>query len=643
MRSVASASVSAFTFVFVAAIVAACGTSPNNPGGFNVPEAGGGSSSGGSSGGSRDSGAVGTFGDGRTKDSGPVITPPKGCDSSCATAGGSCQNNVCVITENPGAVSTGTQGQLQAGGTADSTFKWLYPYDNTVFPRGLLPPTFQFDGAAADAMYIHITAAGLDYKGYFAPSGTPLRQALPAASWSAVVEAAGPLPDQLKVEITKISSGAVTGPITETWPIAQGSVRGTIYYETYNSTLAGGVGGVGIMQISPGATKPVALKSGCANVCHTASADGSTLVASGGSALAFEASASYDLKNAAAVKFKAADDRFSYGGLYPDGSFAMSATNYRTWLGLVSGLRDTTTGAQIPAAGWDGVLKHAGTPAFSPDGSQMAFIHEDKDQGHTISTMGFTLSGYSFANLVDLATDTAHQLAWPSFTPDGKWVAYQAETPGSCTSGGTASTAGPFETDCNSNGDLYIVDLASQTSHRLDALDGYTGSGTTSYLPANDPDLNFAPTFLPEAVGGYFWVVFTSHRAYGNLIASMAPGSDGTPDEVGQLWVAAIDLNPTKGVDPSHPGFYLDAQEITADNLRGFWVLPPCQAQGASCTSGDQCCAGFCRPAGDGGPLECVPPPGGCANEYEKCTTSSDCCDSSDQCINGFCAQPAAQ
>ena len=179
---------------------------------------------------------------------------------------------------------------------------------------------------------------------------------------------------------------------------------------------------------------------------------------------------------------------------------------------------------------------------------------------------------------------------------------------------------------------------------RLDALDGYTGAGTTSsYLPANDPQLSFAPTVLPEAVGGYFWVVFTSHRSYGNTLQSMAAGADGTADELGQLWVAALDLNPTAGKDASHPAFYLDGQELEADNLRGFWVLPPCEQQGGACTTGDECCDGFCRPAGDGGPLECVPPPGGCSNEYELCTTAADCCNGSYQCINGRCAQPAAQ
>jgi hypothetical protein len=84
-----------------------------------------------------------------------------------------------------------------------------------------------------------------------------------------------------------------------------------------------------------------------------------------------------------------------------------------------------------------------------------------------------------------------------------------------------------------------------------------------------------------------------------------------------------------------------------AGNMRGFWALDPWQQNGTSCNSGDQCCSGFCRnQSSDGGSvLTCVPPPSGCAQEYEKCTTSADCCGASQgyQCINGYCAQPAPQ
>jgi hypothetical protein len=616
----------------VTAVASACGNAPSRT--FDSPGAGassGGGPGGGEAGGGGD-GGFGTFGD-----SGPLrrdggTAPPKGCDSSCTAAGGACQNNVCVITEDPGGVDPGTMGQLAAGGSGDATFAWLYPYDRTVFPRGLPPPTMQLAGVSPDAVYVHITSAGLDYTGFFKPAPGPLRLALPAPSWTAITNAASGPQDPLEVQVTKIAGGHVAGPIVETWPVAQGSLRGTIYYETYGSQLAGGVASVGLMEIAPGAAQPSVLKTGCGNVCHTASADGSTLVAS----QTLLTSAAYDLTNNVATIQTATDERFTYGGLYPNGSFGMSATHYRTWIpGAVSRLYDTKTGTVIPALGWDGVIQNAGTTAFSPEGTQIAFVHEDVDQGHTIAKMDVFAGTHTFSGLVDLASDPGYLLGWPAFTPDGQWVVFQKATP--------ASTSAPFETDGGSLADLFIVDVSTKTVARLDALDGYSGSGSQSYLPANDPQLSFAPTVLPEAVGGYFWVVFTSHRAYGNTLPSMAPGADGSADELGQLWVAALDQHPTPGRDASHPAFYLDGQELEADNLRGFWVLPPCKAQGGACTTGDECCEGFCRPAGDGGPLECVPPPGGCANEFEKCSASTDCCNPSYECINGRCAQPAAQ
>jgi hypothetical protein len=307
----------------------------------------------------------------------------------------------------------------------------------------------------------------------------------------------------------------------------------------------------------------------------------------------------------------------------------MSATNYRTWTLGNSTLYDTTTGAAITATGW--TVTNAGTPAFSPDGTMMAFNHglDNGGSGGILGVANFDKTSKAFTNITDIATDTANTLAWPAFTPDTKNVLFHA--------GNNAA----FETDDGATGDLFVSDIATHTKTRLDAADGYTGPGvTTTYLPANDPALSFAPTVLPEAVGGYFWAVFTSHRSYGNTAPSMDNG-----DQNGKLWVSAIDINSTAGVDPSHPGFFLDGQELTSDNLRGFWVLDPCQANGSSCSSGDQCCGGFCRAGEDGG-LVCLAAPtapdGGstCSQDFEKCTTASDCCNAGDSCINGLCAEP---
>ena len=81
------------------------------------------------------------------------------------------------------------------------------------------------------------------------------------------------------------------------------------------------------------------------------------------------------------------------------------------------------------------------------------------------------------------------------------------------------------------------------------------------------------------------------------------------------------------GTDPSHPAFYLPAQELLAGNSRGFWVVDPCKADGTRCETGDECCGGYCEDT-DGG-FVCTNLPPTCSSIGEKCTTTSDCCGAS--------------
>jgi hypothetical protein len=134
-------------------------------------------------------------------------------------------------------------------------------------------------------------------------------------------------------------------------------------------------------------------------------------------------------------------------------------------------------------------------------------------------------------------------------------------------------------------------------------------------------------------------MVFMSRRNYGN-VTTVGPW-DSDPRNVDlttgvttkKIWMAAIDLNPTPGKDPSHPAFYIPGQELHGVNSRPFFALQPCLSDRGTCTTGIDCCSGFCR---DG---LCAPPPvHECAGTNEKCTTTADCCDSRNRCIGGFCA-----
>jgi hypothetical protein len=552
------------------------------------------------------------------------------------------------VSDNPGNVPPATQMALQGGGTADSAFKWLYPYDGTVFPRGLLPPTLQFAGTAPDAAYVQVSFSGLVYQGFYGASN-PGQITFTPQLWTTITESASGS-DKVTVQITKISAGQVTGPITETWTIAQGSLKGTVYYSSYDSPLANGGA---VLTIQPGASAPTVLMgggSGCV-VCHAVSADGSTITA----AHQHNYDQSGDLTNNNAtlntitLSGNGGDHVYANNGLYPDGSLCLtcdncvdvSATNANI---TPSQLMDPRTGQVLAAPGFDNVVSRAGMPTFSSDGKKVAFnlygVGPGYDPGSSLGIMDFAVATHTFSNLAMVGTDPTLFPTWPSFTPDTEWLVYQL--------GNTTYTR-----NSGTSGNLAVIHVPSGTQALLDSLNGI--SGGMPYVPfADDTNKDYEPTVLPVAVGGYFWVVFTSRREYGNTINDADPWEGlfegGVPARRKKLWVAALNIdNPetpsTSAHDISHPAFYLDGQELAGGNSRGYWVLSPCEQNGSSCQSGDQCCSGFCRQTNgpDGGiEVACVPPVSGCSQQFEKCSVTSDCCacpsGQQTDCIASYCA-----
>lgn len=571
----------------------------------------------------------------------------------------SASTNVIVkvhITDNSANVSASDQALLQAGGGADSAFRFLYPYDKTVFPRGIGAPVLQLAGAAADASYVKIATGDFVYEGYFGPS-SPTRVTLPAAAWKGLTSSDG-APSGVTVEVTKLSAGAATGPAKETWRIAAGSLKGIIYYNTYKSqkTSTGA-----IMRIKPGQDAEV-LVGQCA-VCHSVSSKGN-VVATGVNWATDNPvdSATFDLLPDGSQKPRYTDTdgrKMSFGALTPDGTWLLSngspgsASPIRGLSGdYPSKLWDTTSGLEVPAPSLGSLVSYALTPAFSHDGKRVAFNHWAQGSGKTLSVMDFDgqQSPPMFSNLKNVVTAGGAVAAWPSFLPDAKGIVFH--------DGDRFDTAAFGAQPAYA--EVRLVDLAANAVVSLDALNGR--SGGTTYLPygeAEEGKVNYEPTVLPVAVGGYYWVVFTSRRCYGNTVApggTVTGGSNkwGTyvsgvedPSPRKKLWIAAIDVTWQASVDPSHPAFYLPGQELEAGNMRGFAALEPCKADGSTCESASECCGGFCRPTeqtDEAGAVvtKCVPPPPGCSNEDEACKTAADCCDvaAGYLCINERCTKP---
>ncbi len=65
--------------------------------------------------------------------------------------------------------------------------------------------------------------------------------------------------------------------------------------------------------------------------------------------------------------------------------------------------------------------------------------------------------------------------------------------------------------------------------------------------------------------------------------------------------------------------------------------MDPCKPDGSTCSSGDECCGGYCQQDPQTGTLTCGQKQNQCSKEFDKCTTSADCCDPKLKCINDIC------
>lgn len=532
----------------------------------------------------------------------------------------SAQLDVKIHTQvNPGNVGGAAQTGLKGATVKDAVATWAYPYDGTVFPRGLLaPPLMWMGGAAADSYYVHLTSQYFELES-FTNAPPPAAFNFTAADWDKFTSSTG---GAAALKVARFDGTKATVLADHKWTVAPGSMRGTIYYWANNQGR--------VMRIKPGAATPedfsaatfaTAIGNGtvpnasCTMTCHTVSADGSTLV-SGGDSLG----GTYDLLTNT-IKFdtgggagSAQKRTWAMPAVSPNGKYIVENSSALPGPpGASDGLFQSADGARVQNSGLDGA--HLGMPAFAPDGTLLAYV--DMANGG-LAAYNFDLPGGKASNPHPLVPKGAgNEIAFPSVTPDAKGIIYHR---------------GPLDTR-NGAGDLFFASaMTAGQEVRLAKLDG---DGYPFAAGARDLALNYEPTFAPVASGGYFWVVFTSRRTYGNALT-------GGATVVKQLWVAAIDQNPIAGQDPSHPPFRLPGQDISSVNMRGYWALDPCKGDGQGCASGTECCGGYCDGTVDAGAPVCRSSQSQCSQVGDRCNANADCCNSSTgvTCINHVCSEP---
>jgi hypothetical protein len=190
----------------------------------------------------------------------------------------------------------------------------------------------------------------------------------------------------------------------------------------------------------------------------------------------------------------------------------------------------------------------------------------------------------------------------PTWSPDSKGLAYQ------------------HGADCNSS-----TRSGSWISASL-RLIGSDGNGDVALEKLNGGRMdNWRPLLSPFDSGGYFWVVYSAGRPYGNTLAGVTGKQ--------QLWIAAIHDDPQNFGDPSEVPYYLDGQQPQT-NLNAYWAPAPCQVYDGLCETDGQCCSNTCTAGKCGIPSTCHA-------RGESCATDSDCCTNDVlECRGGLCEHP---
>jgi hypothetical protein len=507
-----------------------------------------------------------------------------------------------------GDLPPGAKAALDGASQPDGSAVLSYPYDNTVFPRGLLPPQLMWSNTAAgEPMKLSLVSDYATIELYFlaSPDG---RFSPPADAWQQITESGDGGTVSMKLAHVG-ADGAGKLIASQTWRLASGSLRGTVYYWSNNKGR--------ILRIKPGASAPDdflanANVNGC-STCHAVSANGNTLVIGGD-----VDTSTYDLVNNQSVFSVTSVGKpirnWAMPAVSPNGNFLVENNAALPGPpGGSDGFWNTANGQKITGTGLDGKLLDM--PSFAADGSRIVFVNHDSKALSMVpySEAGGVPQAGGEVQLVPFSGDPNNQaFAFPTVAPSGKWAVYARSN--------LDTRSGP--------GDLFLASAEGPGGEI--ALDALNGANYAFVAGDRDRHFNYEPTFMPVAAGGYFWVVFTSRRTYGNQLVD-------APSATKQLWVAAIDIDPQPGQDPSHPPILVPGQDLTDLNMRGFWALDPCREDGQSCSGASQCCSKVCLPDGTCGGSQSA----SCKSVGDTCATAADCCFANKgyQCINNHCTE----
>ena len=464
----------------------------------------------------------------------------------------------------------GVVGGFDGAPPSTSGLTLVYPNPGAIVPHDLAPIDVQWNGSAPAFRVTFAVDTGDRLRGYVStPSWTP-----PAGEWAWLLDRAAGHTITLSVAGATIdANGTPQGPLvgsgTQPLGVSRDDASGALFYFATTGDQLTGDGTLERLELGKQQADKYLNKSndgGRCVGCHALSRDGArvaftfldlTGVATGNPLSLGSVDATNPTAQQAAANTPVATSAFS-----PDGTRLV--TSYQGKLEL----RDAVSGAKLADLATSGPALF---PDWSPDGTKLVFVRPTALCSPTGVNFGQASIFVYGGALVTLTADGAGGFGnetvlvpaaagqnnyYPSFSPDGSWVAFtRADTTKSSWAMANSSCAGQDGSGLsydNPSATLWLVPAAGGAPVALDAAN------------AAPMHTNSWPRWSPKADGEYLWLSFSSTRPYGNVLAGLAAHH--------QIWITAV-KRPSAGGDPSAPAVWFPFQDTATKNHIGVWSL----------------------------------------------------------------------
>jgi hypothetical protein len=405
------------------------------------------------------------------------------------------------------------------GPSTEATGRWLYPPDEVVLPRNTPSVHLQWTAVEGAAYKLSLRSRTSALDVYTARN--ELIADGPTWSGIASTNAGG----TITVDLTAYINGERFAEPTRNLHVDRLDASGSIIYW---ASTKGGL--VEIPYGLPASDFLTQAQTGRCVACHAVSRDGKVAwTYDGGDGVVGS-------QHAVDRSTIVAPEQGQHGNFHtfsPDGRFRVSVYH-----GNLS-LYDADTGAWLRDVWTAGDATH---PDWSPADDRLVFVRtvtrgSDWSIGHDSALLTLDHDGNGqFSNpQVRLTAAPGTVVYYPSFSPDGAWIAYNRST-------------GDAYDDLDA--EVWVLPSDGGAPLRLDAAnaEGQLSNSWPRWGPIPDSDV--------------LWLAFASRRPYGFV-----------QNNVPQIWVTAFDARRARqGVDPSSPAHWLAGQESATSNHIPVWT-----------------------------------------------------------------------